>query len=79
MWRAVCGQVRRIVSRCPFCAGLPHAARQAFPEESYSVGLDENFEFDAEAVRLWYSSMTTPTQVRPVVPAAHALEACDPA
>ena len=47
-------------------------ARQAFPEESYSVGLDENFEFGAEAVRLWYSSMTTPTQVRSAGPAARA-------
>ena len=35
----------------------------AFAEEAYSLGLDEGFEFETDALRFSYSSMTTPSEV----------------
>ncbi len=35
----------------------------SFPESVYTVGLDTNAEFEADTLRLWYTSMVTPRTV----------------
>jgi oligopeptidase B len=35
----------------------------AFAEETYSLGLDEGYEFETDVLRFSYSSMTTPSEV----------------
>jgi oligopeptidase B len=35
----------------------------AFPEEAYSLGFDAGYEFVSDALRFYYSSMTTPNEV----------------
>ncbi|HEY8006230.1 MAG TPA: S9 family peptidase [Methylocella sp.] len=47
----------RIVIR-DLASGEEHSI--AFPEEAYSLGLDERLEYETETVRFAYSSMTTP-------------------
>ncbi len=41
--------------------GAEHAI--AFPEEAYSLGMLDGYEFDTTRLRFTYSSMTTPSQV----------------
>ena len=48
-------------------------SRVAFPEASYTAGLDTNPEFDPPRYRLNYTSMVTPTTVYDYDPAAAAL------
>jgi oligopeptidase B len=53
------GLPRIVVHR--FGDGAEHQI--AFDEEAYSLGLSTGYEFDTTAIRLTYSSMTTPAQV----------------
>ena len=50
----------RIVVRS-LASGEEHAI--AFAEEAYSLGLDDGYEFETDALRFSYSSMATPSEV----------------